>query len=329
VRSNVLITGATGFIGLHLAALHLASGDTVTLADVRDGGESDREFCDAVGQPNARFVRADLTTAGGWAALGGGYDFVYHLAAVNGTELFYSQPHEVLRTNLLATIHGLDWFAANCRAGKVLFTSSNEAYAGALDAFGVLPLPTPEDVPLVVADVTNPRWSYGGSKLVGEQLFLHYATAYGLRAVIVRPHNFYGPRAGSRHVIPQLIDRIVRRVDPFPLYGPDETRSFCYIGDAVTALRSTMLSDRTDGAILHIGSTVETRIGDLADALFDIAGWRPDRIVAEPSPPGSVRRRLPDVSRLREATGWAGTTPLADGLRQTYAWYAGQLRGSS
>jgi nucleoside-diphosphate-sugar epimerase len=306
LNGKVLITGGAGFIGSHLAALHVSCGDRVTLADLR---------------PASGIIQTDLTALDGWSALGGGYDFVYHLAAVNGTELFYSIPHEVLRTNILTTIYALDWFRTNCPDGKILFTSSNEAYAGALEAFGVLPLPTPEDVPLVVADVANPRWSYGGSKLVGEQLFTHYASAYGLRTVIVRPHNFYGPRAGTRHVIPQLIDRIVRRVDPFPLYGPDETRSFCYIDDAVEALRSVMLSDRTDGGTFHIGSPVETRIADLADTMFEVAGWRPDRVVAAPSPAGSVRRRVPDVSRVREAVGWEATTPLEAGLRMTYKWW--------
>lgn len=322
---KVLITGAAGFLGWHLARLHAARGDRLTLVDNLARGETDHEWKQLLAGGDVRFYAADLTSPQAWSRLDSGHDYVYHLAAVNGTETFYQRPHDVLRVNLLTTIHALDWFRGNPAGGKLLFTSSNETYAGALEAFGRLPIPTPENVPLVVADVTNPRWSYAGSKLAGEQLCLHYAWAYDLRVAVVRPHNVYGPRAGYEHVIPQLIQRILTRVDPFPVYGASDTRSFCYVEDAVLGLHAVMESPRTDGDILHIGAATETVIADLTEELFTVAGWRPRMIRHEPAPAGSVKRRQPDVTRIHETVGWRACTSLATGLRRTFAWYRDRL----
>lgn len=320
-KKKVLITGAAGFIGLHLARLHVKHGDKLVLADNFFRGKEDTDWQDLLQEKNVKFIQADLTTPEGWDKLGSGYDYVYHLAAVNGTDLFYKIPHEVLRINLLSSIYGLEWFKDHNAKGKILFTSSNEAYAGGLEGFNQLPIPTPEDVPLVISDVKNPRWTYAGTKLIGEQLFLHYAKSFNLRTVIVRPHNFYGPRAGFNHVIPQTIERIVKKIHPFHIYGSDETRSFCYIEDAVEAMREVMISDKTDGDIYHIGTNQETVIGDLVKALFRVSGWQPKEVEHRTSPEGSVKRRLPEVSKIKATVGWEAKTSLEDGLRKTFEWY--------
>jgi UDP-glucose 4-epimerase len=222
---------------------------------------------------------------------------------------------------LLTAIYCLEWFKENNAKGKILFTSSNEAYSGGLESFNQLPIPTPEDVPLVISDVRNPRWTYAATKMIGEQLFIYYAKSFNLRMVIVRPHNFYGPRAGFNHVIPQFIGRIVKHTDPFPIYGADETRSFCYIEDAVEAMRLVMVSKKTDGETYHIGTTEETVIKDLAEMLFDVGGWHPKKLEIHDSPEGSVKRRLADVSKIKQAVGWEAKTSLKDGLKSTLAWY--------
>ena len=321
MKKRVLITGGSGFIGYHLSLLHVHSGDEVIIADNFFRGKRDKDLSSLLAQPSVSLIECDLTDSAAWEKLGGGYDYVYHLAAVNGTDLFYKVPHEVLRINLLTAIYCLEWFRKFNNKGKVLFTSSNEAYAGALEAFGKLPIPTPEDVPLVISDVKNPRWTYGSTKAIGEQLFIFYAQSYGLRMSIVRPHNFYGPRAGFNHVIPQFIERIVDRVEPFPINGADDTRSFCFIEDAVEAMSLVMSSNKTDGEIYHIGTTEETVISDLAEKLFKVAGWRPSKIEINKSPEGSVKRRLADVKKIHSAVGWSAATTLEDGLKSTYDWY--------
>lgn len=327
---KILITGGAGFVGYHLAELLSREGDTIVIADNFFRARKDTDLEALLAKPNARLIEGDLTERSAWSALGTGYDEVYHLASINGTKLFYEMPQEVLRIGILSSLYGLDWFRnENATDGaKILYTSSNEAYAGALEAFGTLPIPTPENVPLVIADTYNPRWSYAGQKLIGEQLFIHYAKAYGFRMSIVRPHNFYGPRAGYAHVIPEVIGRIVAKEQPFTVFGANETRSFCYIDDAVAAIRDVMRTQKTDNGTYHIGSTEEIRIGQLVEEMFSIMNWSPtDRIVKE-SPAGSVKRRLADVSKIQRDCGWRASTPLRSGLAKTIAWYVQNQRPS-
>lgn len=325
--SNVLITGGAGFVGFHLAKRLAAEGHTITIADNFSRGKRDDELESLLALSNIPLVEGDLTDRGAWEQFRG-FEQVYHLASINGTKLFYDMPHEVLRVGLLSSINALEWFRAKngVKGAKILYTSSNEAYGGALEAFGELPIPTPENVPLVVADPYNPRWSYAGQKLAGELLFIHYASAYKFRMSIVRPHNFYGPRAGWGHVIPETVAKIQARTDPFPLPGASETRSFCYIDDAVEAMAKVMVSDKTDGGTYHIGSREETTIRDLVKAVFDIANWRPSTLEEKESPSGSVSRRLADVSKIQRDTGWEAATTLQDGLQKTVSWYLAHPR---
>jgi nucleoside-diphosphate-sugar epimerase len=318
-KKKALITGAAGFVGYHLALNLLKHGYSLTLVDNFTLGRADAHFRALIKNKDVRFLKVDLTKIKEWNKLGKGFDYVYHLAAINSTKLFYEKPYEILRTAILMNINAVDWFKTVHKGGKIMFTSSNEAYAGALEAFGNLPLPTPEHVALVVADPYNPRWSYGATKLIGELQFIHGAKEHNFRMVLVRPHNFYGPRSGH-HVIPDVIDRIAKREDPFMLYGADDTRSFCYIDDAVEAMRLVMESTKTDGGTYHIGTAVETKIEDLVEMLFQAAHWRPKKVVAKPSPKGSVKRRLPDVSKIKKHVGWKAVTDLAKGIEQTYIW---------
>lgn len=322
---RVLITGGAGFIGNHLAN-HLLSSPEIelVLADNLSRGKMDKDFEILLQNSRVKFLNLDLTDLNSYTKLGSGYYHVYHLAAINGTKIFYEMPHEVLRVNTLSLIYMLEWFRRDNRAGKFCFTSSNEAYAGGLSAFGVLPLPTPEKIPLVVDDPYNPRWSYGSTKLVGELFVIHYAKAYDFRALIVRPHNFYGPRSGYGHVIPEIMLRAEKRVDPFPIYGADDTRTFCYISDAIRAMQLLMDSDKTDGQpieTVHIGASDEILIGDLVEKIFKVCGWRPNNLDIKSSPTGSVKRRLADTTKLRSLTAWQPEISLDDGLAKTYDWY--------
>lgn len=327
LMKKILITGGAGFIGYHLAT-HLlkecGSNVNLVLIDNLQRGKMDKDFSVLLKNPQIKFLNLDLTDLNSYKNLGSGYDHVYHLAAINGTKNFYEMPHETLRINILSLIYILEWFKKENSQGKFCFTSSNEAYAGALDAFGILPIPTPEKVPLVVEDPYNPRWSYAASKLVGELFVIHYAKMYNFRALIVRPHNFYGPRAGVDHVIPEFSKRIMNKTDPFPIYGAYDTRTFCYISDAVRAMQTLMDSPKTDGQpieTVHIGDFKEITMKELAEKMFGIAGWKPKKLDIKSSPPGSVKRRLADVTKLQNLTGWKPEVLLEEGLKKTYEWY--------
>jgi len=320
----VLVTGGAGFIGLHLTRRLLSDPDVsrVWLIDDFSRGSNDADLAEVCSDRRVSVVRADLTRRDDIDSLPRYFDEIYHLAAVNGTRLFYDAPDRVLRVNSLSAIHVLDWISEFSRPPRLLVTSSNEAYAGALEAFGDLPIPTPEGVPLVVSDVRNPRWSYGASKILTEMVAVHYARARGIPTVLVRPHNFYGPRSGDDHVVPALVRRALDRTDPFRIYGASETRAFLYIEDGVDAMVRLMSVASPDCPIVHVGTSEETVIGDLAEAIFADVGWRPRDVDRLPSPPGSVRRRAPDVSLARSFVGWSPSTTLAEGIRRTVAWHA-------
>lgn len=323
---KILITGGAGFIGYHLAKHLLKNPEArLTLVDNLQRGKIDDDFKTLLEDKRIEFLNLDLTDLSSYKKLGSGYEHVYHLAAINGTKLFYEIPHEVLRVNALSLIYMLEWFKDHNREGKFCFTSSNEAYAGGLNAFGVLPIPTPEKVPLVIEDTYNPRWSYASTKLVGELFVINYAKMHNFRALIVRPHNFYGPRAGYKgHVIPDFSERIAARVDPFPIYGADDTRTFCYIDDAMRAMQMLIDSPKTDGQpieTVHIGDFREITIKELAEIMFEVTGWKPKELNIKTSPPGSVKRRLADVSKLQNLTGWKPEISLEEGLKRTYDWY--------
>ncbi len=322
---KILITGGAGFIGSHLTRHLLSTTDArIVLTDNLQRGRMDADLTALLADPRVTFIQHDLTDPKNFESLDTDFDHVYHLAAVNGTKWFYSMPQEVLRINILSLIYILEWIRRLDRKPKFLFTSSNEAYASALEAFGQLPIPTPENVPLVISDPYNPRWTYASTKLIGEQFVIHYAAQYEFPAVIVRPHNFYGPRAGYDHVIPEFCQRISARTEPFAIFGADETRTFCYITDAVKAMRMLMDSTATDAQpveTVHIGASDEITMKELAERMFEITGWHPSSVEIKPSPAGSVKRRLADISKIERLVGWKPETLLTDGLRQTYDWY--------
>lgn len=316
---SALVTGGAGFIGFHLAKRLVANGRKVVIADNLFRGKRDAALNALLAQPNVEYRSCDLTKPEEVAQLGENYDEVYHLAAVNGTKFFYEKPIDVMRVNIVGSFNLLDWFA-DSGSKNILFSSSSETYAGTMRKFGI-PIPTPEDVPLCVEDPFNARWSYGASKIIGELLFINYARTRKFPMRIIRYHNIYGPRMGDEHVIPEFCKRIFSGETPFKIYGGKETRAFCYIADAVRATVAVMESTKTDQQIVHIGkSDEEVSITDLAKQMFGIAKVNP-KIDILPAPAGSVQRRCPDTRKLKTLTGFSASVPLAEGLRETMAWY--------
>jgi len=318
---RILITGGAGFIGYHLAKHLHENRNEVVIVDNFFRGENDDDLKALISNDDISLVVADLTKEDEWDKLGNGYDHVYHLAAVNGTKNFYNIPHDVLRIDLMTSVNAVEWMRKHNPNGKIMFTSTSEIYSGVREAFDSLPIPTPETVPIVIPDIFNPRWSYASTKAVGEQLFIHYSKAYGFKFVIVRPSNFYGPREGFDHVIPETIMRALRKEDPFKIYGVQDKRSYCYIGDAVKAMSMIMESENSNGQIYHVGSKEEAKPTYIAESIFTILNWRPKKIETNPSPVGSVTRRVPDTSKVEKEIGWKSSTSLVDGLRKSIEWY--------
>jgi nucleoside-diphosphate-sugar epimerase len=320
MEKKVLVTGGAGFIGFHLAKSLAEQECDVFILDNFARGKEDLDFKNLIEKENVHFIGGDITKVESFDGLDG-FDYVYHMAAINGTENFYNIPDKVLKVGIVGTLNVLDWFVKQGK-GKLLFASSSETYAGAMRLLQEkFPIPTPEEVPLVVDNPENVRWSYGASKILSEVAIHSYAKAHGIKQFsIVRYHNIYGPRMGFEHVIPQFIQRVVKKEFPFKIFGGQETRTFCYIDDCVRATQMTMESSATDGKTIHIGrDDAEIKIIDMARELFGLAGVNP-KISVERAPEGSVMRRCPNIDKLREL-GYLPKVSLKEGLKKTFDWY--------
>lgn len=310
---KALVLGGAGFIGLHLARRLLADGHSVTIVDDFSRGRDDPELAAL----DVDVVHGDLTDPASYQRLPRAWGVVYMLAAVVGVRNVESDPARVIRINTLSVLHLLDWIEPGT---KLFFASTSEAYAGGVSA-GLVPVPTPETVPLVIEDITAPRFAYGSSKLLGEAAVVHTGRAKGIPFVVGRFHNVYGARMGADHVIPELSLRAMRREDPFRVYGTDQFRAFCHVDDATDAMVRLMATDGAVNQIVHIGNdTEETNIADLTKLVLRVADFDPD-LDPVPAPAGSVARRCPDLTTLRALTGFEPRVPLEEGVRRTFDWY--------
>jgi len=316
---RILVTGAAGFLGFHLARA-LAARDDVELfcVDSFIRGEDDAPYRALTAKPNVTRIEADLADESAVAALPGEIDYVYHLAALNGTQNFYERPLAVIRACTLPTIFLADRYGRQEQSlRRFIYAGTSESYASTVTRFG-WPVPTAEDVPLGIDDVSNPRWSYAGSKLHGEIVTAQAARSHAYPMTIIRYHNAYGPRMGDKHVIPDFMERM--RGGRYELFGHEDTRSFIYVDDAV---RATILAAETPacaGEIVNIGGAREITMLELGREMMRIRGL--DReIELHPSPPGSVKRRAPDLGKLKRLTGFSEQVDLEAGLRATAAYY--------
>lgn len=316
---RILVTGAAGFLGFHLArSLAAQHGNEVICVDNFLRGEDDTHYRALGKRRNVTRIDIDLTEPAAVADLPGDIDYVYHLAALNGTQNFYERPFDVIRASTLPTIFLVERYGREPQGLKrFLYAGTSEAYAATVTRFG-WPVPTAEDVPLGIDDVMNPRWSYAGSKLHGEIVTAQAGCHFGFPMTILRYHNAFGPRMGDKHVVPDFMARM--RDGRYELFGYEDTRSFLYVDDAVRATIMVAQSPNCAGEIVNIGGAHEITMLELGRRILLVESVD-EEILLHPSPPGSVRRRAPALSKLRELTGFSERIPLDVGLRATADFY--------
>lgn len=313
---KVLVTGGSGFIGSGLVKALVKSGARVRVLDDNSRGAPRR----LAGVENEiEFIAGDIRDAAAVDSAAKGMDEVHHLAFVNGTEYFYSQPDLVLDVGVRGMVNVID----ACRkqnVGTLILASSSEVYQSPSK------VPTDESVPLVIPDPLNPRYSYGGGKLISELMAINFGRKYFERVLIFRPHNIYGPDMGFEHVVPQFALRLhaLTKQQPsgrlrFEIQGSgQETRSFCFIDDLVAGVM-VMRDKGAHLGIYHVGTTEEVSIADVARRCAAIAG-REIELVPGARPAGGTLRRCPDISKLAKL-GYKPRVPLSEGLKATLDWY--------
>lgn len=317
---KVLLLGGAGFIGRNIAKQLAASGThEITIADnfFRQGGKPDEEILRLKQQHGIALVPGDFTDSSAFEQLNDKFDQVYMLASVVGVEYTSSIPHEIIRINTMLIMNTLEWLK-KVGCGRLLFTSTSETYAGAIEEFGYK-VPTPEEVPLTIQDISHPRFTYAVTKMLGESGFLNYSRKVGFEAVVVRYHNVYGPRMGFKHVIPHLAQRFTASETPFKIYGYDQTRAFNYIDDAVAGTILTM-ENGGNREIYHIGDTDEISIEQLVRYVGELFKYDGPYEIA-PTYAGSVGRRCPDITKAVRDLGYSPKVRWQDGVRKTIEWY--------
>jgi len=320
---KILVTGGAGFIGYNIAKILSENMENeVHIVDDLSQGEKDDVFKQLIEKNNVTFYEFDLTSSDTYSKIESLYDQIYHLAAVVGVRKVEENPVLTLRVNILSTIYLLEYIKKMKHKPKIVFTSSCENYTGSINMCNVK-IPTPEDVPLCIEDIYNPRWSYAASKIVGEISCLHYSKEYDFDTRIVRYHNIYGPRMGTHHVIPEFILRILNRKNPFPLYGGNQYRTFCYVDDAAKMTINVM--NKSKSTLYNIGSdSNEIMIRGIAKTLFEISSFYPE-ITEKGAPEGSTMRRRPDMSKMKSESLIVNEVSFKDGLKKTYYWYKNNM----
>lgn len=307
---KALVTGGAGFIGTHLVERLLSQGHEVLAVDDLSTGSTDN-VARLLDRDGAEFVRGSVLDAALMADLTGRVDTVFHLAAAVGVRLIVEDPLRGLHTNLRGTEVVLD--SAYRSGARVVLASTSEVYGkNTADALN-------EDAPRILGSPLTSRWSYAEAKAIDETLAYTYWRQRGLPTVIVRPFNVVGPRQTGRYgmVIPRLVSQALRG-EPLTVYGDGtQTRCFCHVGEAVDALIDLAAHPGACGRVFNLGRPEEVSIRRLAERVIELSGsLSPIRYVpyavAYPEGFEDMERRVPDISRLRELTGFDPQVGLDD-----------------
>ena len=318
-RRKVLITGADGFIGSHLAEAMVALGADVTALALYNSFDS-HGWLDDLSEAARKAldpVRGDIRDPHQMAALCRGQDVVFHLAALMAIPYSYDAPSSYVQTNVQGTVNIL---SAARRAGvsRVIHTSTSEVYGTARFT------PITEDHPL------QGQSPYSASKIAADMMAESFHRSFALPVITLRPFNTYGPRQSERAVISTVIRQALDpRCDALRVGDLSPSRDFNFVADTVAAfVKAAELDDSHLGAVFNVGSGTMVTVGGMIDAVRAVTGC--DKPVIQEGhrkrPAASdVMTLMADATRLREASGWAPGFDLAGGLERTVAWWSGRM----
>ena len=300
---RVLITGAAGFLGSHLADRFLADGHHVIGMDNFITGRPEN-IAHLAGNQRFHFVQHDVTN---FIFVDGALDGVLHFASPASPRDYLEIPIQTLKVGSLGTHKALG--LAKAKGARLLLASTSEVYGDPLVH------PQPESYWGNVNPV-GPRGCYDEAKRFAEAITMAYHRHHGVATRIVRIFNTYGPRmrAHDGRVVSNFIVQALVG-EPLTVYGDgSQTRSFCYVDDLVDGIVRLFHSDVTDP--VNIGNPVEFTVRELAEEVLRQTGSR-SRIAQEPLPVDDPKVRRPDITRARSLLGWEPKVPLKEGLERT------------
>ncbi|MGQ9504973.1 MAG: GDP-mannose 4,6-dehydratase [Thermogutta sp.] len=320
---RILITGGAGFIGSHLCDILIASGHSVTVMDDFSTGRHEN-IAHLEGHPLFTIVCADIADEGIVRDCVAGADRVYHLASAVGVRLIVEQPVRTIET----IVHGTSVIMKACSRYRkpVLITSTSEVYGKSNK------VPFAEDDDLVIGPSYRRRWGYACSKALDEFLAMAYWHHSRMPVVIARLFNTVGPRQTGQYgmVLPRFVQQALKE-EPLTVYGDgSQTRCFCHVKDVVQALVKLMELPEARGQVFNIGNNEEVSIRELAERVVRATGSRsPIKYVPFEEAYGAdfedMRRRVPDLSKIRKAIGYQPRYSLDDIIRDIVAYYSQKL----
>jgi UDP-glucose 4-epimerase len=317
---RVLITGGAGYIGSHLADRLLADGHRVTVLDNLSLGK----LCNIeqnLQEARFRFVEGDVLDHHTTVELVADCDVIYHLAAVVGVKHVLNDPLRTMITNVWGTENVLQ--AASTADRTVVLASSSEVYGKARE------VPLAEEDDRVLGSTLVPRWCYSVGKALDEHLALAYRRQKGLRAVVLRYFNSYGPRLDPNGYGSVVAKFITQALDgrPMTVHGDGgQSRCFTYIDDTVEGTVLAAGNHAGCGEVLNIARAEETTIWELAETIRHLADSSSE-IVSVPyeSEYGDLfedtRRRVPAVEKAERILRFKARVSLVDGLQRTIEWF--------
>jgi NAD dependent epimerase/dehydratase len=311
MNKNVLITGATGFIGSHLTELCVERGFKVVVFDRYNPNNHWGWLEESNYKNDIEVILGDVRDYDSVSKAMEGCDAVFHLAALVGIPYSYISPLAYIRTNVEGTYNVLE-AAKNLGLEQVLITSTSETYGTAQYT------PIDEDHPLVGQS------PYAASKIAADQLALSYYRSFDLPVKIVRPFNTYGPRQSSRAVIPTIINQCNSNKSDIKLGNLDPIRDMTFVKDTCVGFLDIFRSDNFFGEVINIGMNLEVSIEDLAHEIMKIMEVDcsiisdQERIRPENS---EVQHLICNNEKLLNNSCWKPEYTLTSGLSETIDWF--------
>mgnify|MGYP006283128979 CR=1 FL=1 len=316
---RALVTGGAGFIGSHLVEALLDRGDEVRVIDDLSTGRFEN-IAHLEGKPGFTYVIDTILDDQIVGELVSEVDVVFHLAAAVGVAYIIENPLKSLETNIRGTEVVLQ--KANEGKKKVVLFSTSEIY-GKADA-----QPCSETDDRILGSTMIARWGYSSSKAIDEFLALAYHREKQLPVVIVRCFNTCGPRQTGQYgmVIPRFVKQALLD-HPITVYGDGrQTRCFCDVSDVVRGVLSLVDEPKADGEVFNIGSDEETTIDELAERIRELTGSQSaiehipyDKAYEEGFE--DMRRRIPDLTKIRETVGYEPQVRLSELLERVVAHF--------
>jgi UDP-glucose 4-epimerase len=329
---RILVTGGAGFIGSHLVEHLLGQGHHVHVVDDLSTGQF-HNLAAVASHPRFRFDKADLIDWNGLWAAAQRADRIYHLAAVVGVKRVLADPVRVMTTNIACTERVFRAASAGTQRPRVIYASTSEVYG--FNPNGAMQ----EGDDLHYRAGSRTRWSYAIAKLAGEHFADAYARDKGLETVVLRLFNTIGPRQRGEYgmVVPNFVRQAVAGL-PITVHDDGtQTRSFCDVRDTVRMIAQLAETEAALGEPVNVGNDKEITIQALAETVRRRADSRsPIRHVSCEEAYGEdfddVRRRRPDLARLKQLTGFVHHWTLSDTIdelvseQRGYGGVAGERR---